>query len=129
MSVFARMNRIQKALQITRSGEAEPVYSDVILKLVDYIGMQHMIPLSLVNVYWCVSFISLSNYISLICRHITIQRFSMLSQLEMNSFFEPDQPFPFYLHDWINEYTWQLARTAPPGRELWQKVHANKGVR
>jgi hypothetical protein len=46
----------------------------------------------------------------------------------MGSFFEPDQPFPFYLHEWVNEYTWQLAKVAMPAREIWKKMEFNKQV-
>jgi hypothetical protein len=52
MNVFAKMNRIQKILQIARPGDAEPVYSDVILKLVEHVGLEHMLPLNFVSVYW-----------------------------------------------------------------------------
>jgi hypothetical protein len=52
MSVFAQMNRLQKVLLIARPGEPDPVYADVILKLVSCLGMEHMLPLTLVSVYW-----------------------------------------------------------------------------
>jgi hypothetical protein len=120
IAFFARVNRRINRVHIDRHGDESitcsglALNSDILLRIVRHLSWEDALELSMVSVYW----------------YLTIVRYFLLIQLDINCAFKVDQPYPFVLNTWINEYTFQLARSSPskPSQfdHLWDEINPTK---
>jgi hypothetical protein len=116
---FARVNRRINALHIDRHGDesacGSSLNADILLRIASQFSWEEAWQLSMVNVYW----------------YLTIVRYFLLIQLDINFAYKSEQPYPFVLNSWINEYTYQLAQSSaslksPRFDGIWDQISPQK---